>query len=125
MTYRPHMRSKVRSKAITDAVEGSPCTIRVSSLCPGHSCAPDDTTVFCHFGGVTKGMSTKVSDLDGGAGCLNCHAIVDGPDKKRREFLMEKYPAAVEARLRQSVSETLAMLVDKGIIEIKGAKILK
>lgn len=122
--YRPHMRSKVRSKTITDAASGKPCTVRVSSFYPGHRCADDGTTVFCHFGGVTKGTSTKVSDLDGGFGCVNCHAIVDGVDRKRLAYLVEKYPAAIEARMRQSVSETLAILVDEGIVVIPKGEII-
>ena len=121
MTYRPHMRSKVRSKAITDAAAGKPCTVRVSSIYPGHQCSEDGTTVFTHFGGATKGMSSKVSDLDGGFGCMNCHLIVDGLDRVRLKYIVEKYPAALENRMRQSVSETLAILIDEGIIIIPKA----
>jgi hypothetical protein len=118
------MRPKVRSKAITSAAKDKPCTVRISSFVPGYQCSGDDTTVFTHFGDVTKGTSTKVSDLDGGFGCANCHAIVDGVDRKRLEYLLEKYPAALEARLRASVSETLAILIDEGVITVKGAKII-
>ena len=122
--YRPHMRPKVRSKKITDSADGKPCTVRVSSFFPGYECSGEDTTVFSHFSGVTKGTSTKVSDLDGGFACFNCHAIVDGVDRKRLEYLMEKFPAALEARLRASVSETLAILIDEGIVVVKGGKLL-
>lgn len=124
MTYRPHMRSKVRSDRITQLAKGAPCTIRISSMVPGHRCASDETSVFCHFGGVTKGMGSKVSDLDGGFGCINCHDIVDGRDRSKMDYLLARYPAAIEARLRQSVSETLAMLVDAGVVVVQDAEIV-
>lgn len=121
--YRPHMRTKVRSRKIRDAAAGRACTIRVSSFVPGHTCSDPSTSVLCHFGGSTKGTGTKVSDLDAGFGCFNCHQIIDGPDKTRRDYLMSKYPSAVENRLRASVSETLAILLDEGILTVSDGEI--
>jgi hypothetical protein len=116
--YRPHMRSKVRSKKIRNAARDSPCTLRISSLVPGYACSAPDTNVLCHMNGTTKGMSSKVSDIDAGFACSNCHAILDNVDKERGEYLHRKFAALVENRMRQSVSETLAILLDEGIIVI-------
>lgn len=123
MMYRPHMRSKVRSKKIRREAKGRACTLRISSLFPGYTCADPSTSVLCHFGGPTKGMSSKVSDLDAGFGCSHCHAILDGVDRERGEYLHEKFPSLVENRMRQSVSETLAILLDEGIIQISDGEI--
>ncbi|GGE30310.1 hypothetical protein GCM10011360_17920 [Primorskyibacter flagellatus] len=122
--YRPHMNVKMRSEKVTDHAKGQPCTIRIASFVPGRQCSGQDTTVFTHFGGPTKGTSTKVSDFDGGFGCAVCHSIIDGPDKKAREYLFERYPAAVENRMRLSVSETLSILFRDGIITVDGAEIV-
>lgn len=124
LNYRPHMNVKMRSKSVTDHANGQPCTLRIASFIPGQQCSSPDTTVFTHFGGPTKGTSTKVSDFDGGFGCRVCHDIIDGPDKRTRDYLFEKHPAAMENRMRLSVSETLAILYRDGIITVKDGKMV-
>lgn len=112
----------VVSERLRHAVVGWPCALRVSSLYPGHTCSSDETTVFCHLPGLGKSMAAKTSDLSGAAGCFNCHAIVDGPDRHRREFILSKYPAAFAERLRLGNLETMSRLYEAGIISVKGAK---
>lgn len=118
--YNPELLPKVHSRVLLDAIAGMPCTLRISSFVPGHSCAPKDTVVPCHMPTIGKGMGTKVSDLFVAAGCFNCHNLIDGRDKRWHD-IMRDHPVAVYQRILRGFSETLAMLVDAGIIRIKGA----
>ncbi len=124
MHYSPALLPKVRSEPLMEAIADMPCTLRVSSFYPGHSCASAATVVGCHLDSVGKGMSTKSTDLAVVAGCLNCHAILDGVDTKRHAYIAEKYPTAFESRLRAALIETHAMLIQRGIIQVKGMVLL-
>ena len=123
LDYRPHMMPKVRSQAIMAAAHGSPCTLRICSFIPGHSCAPSSTVVGCHLAGPGKGVSTKVTDLGVAFGCANCHDLIDGRDA-RLQFLLEKYPAAFHERLRNGLIETLTILVDRGVLIVPDAEVI-
>lgn len=118
----PALLPKVRSKKLRDSVRHMPCTLRVSSFYPGHRCAAQDTVVGCHLPVSGKGMGTKVSDLAMAAGCFNCHAIIDGPDKKRRTYIEENYPAAFALRLLEGMHETQSRWYEMGLIQIEGDK---
>lgn len=116
----PHLLPKVRSEPLMAAMAGYPCSLRVSSFYPGHTCAPASTVVGCHLGNVGKGIATKTTDLAVAAGCANCHDIIDGRDIARRNFIEERYPAAYANRLLLGLIETHARLVADGIITVEG-----
>ena len=120
----PQLLPKVRSDLIMASAAGQHCALRVSSLYPGHKCAGRDTTVACHLPTIGKGTSTKVTDLAVAFGCAHCHAIVDGPDKKRRDFIETNYPAAYAGRLLDALVETQARLVGEAIIFVRDGEIL-
>jgi len=133
MNYRPHMLVKVRSDPLMNAIGGKvagkpieqpmPCTIRISGLIPGHRCASRETVVGCHLGELGKGMSTKVSDIQVAAGCMNCHMLVDGVDP-RWFWLLENHPVTTLKRILTATHETQAMLVELGIISVKGQTLI-
>jgi len=116
--YRPHLLPKIRSKAIMQAASGSPCTLRIASFYPGGKCSGRTNVVGCHLPVWGKGQSTKVTDLAVAFGCDVCHAILDGVDMKKHNYLMAHYEAAVMQRLLFGLTETHAILAIKGIIEI-------
>lgn len=124
--YRPALLPKVRSKRIMAAAEGKPCTLRISSFYPGYRCAGPETTVGCHpdnmgpAGG--KGISTKPTDTLVMFGCAHCHDILSGVDKKRHEFVVLNYEAAVLERMIHALRETHAMLLEEGIMVIPDAE---
>ena len=121
MTYAPHMMEKVRSDDIMAGAAGSPCTLRVSSLYPGHRCSGDDTVVNCHLPVIGKGVSTKVTDMAAAFGCFHCHQILDGVDRQRREYIETRFPTLYVMRMLNGLVETHALLIAQEIITIKGA----
>lgn len=114
----PLLLPKVRSDAIMDACGLMECALRISSLYPGHRCSGRDTVVGAHLPVIGKGVATKVTDLAVAAGCFNCHEILDGRDKKRSDYIHEKYPTAVVMRMLNGLVETQAQLVEMGIIVV-------
>lgn len=116
MIYNPAMLPKVRSRKLLDAVAVMPCALRVSSFYPGHRCSGQDTVVPCHIPTIGKGMSTKVSDLFVAAGCMHCHDIIDGRDRKRRDFINDRYPTAFAFRLLDGMAETQSRWVQMGLL---------
>lgn len=116
-----HLLPKVRSRAIMDFARGQPCTLRVSSLYPGHFCAGTETSVMCHLPVDGKGVSTKVSDTSVAIGCCNCHDILDGRDG-RQAYIIEKAPTAFMERLLRAHCETISRLVMGGIITVIGVE---
>ena len=104
-----------------DAVRHMPCCLRIASFYPGHTCAPQNTVAPAHVPTIGKGVSTKVSDLFVVAACAHCHDILDGRDR-RRDLIMEKYPAAVMQRILDGMAETQSRWVDMGIINVEGGE---
>lgn len=123
--YNPHMMTKVKSTHIMAAAKGKPCTLRIASFYPGHTCSGDETTVGCHLSIGGKGTSTKETDLAVSFGCKACHDILDGVDWGRTEYIQEKYPMAFMGRVLASLVETQALLVEDGLIVVPGAKIIQ
>ncbi len=123
--YNPTMMTKVRSSHIMAAAKGKPCTLRIASFFPGHSCSGDETTVGCHLPIGGKGVSTKETDAAVAFGCKHCHDILDGADWKRAEFITEKYPLAYGHRLLAGLVETHSMLVDDGLLVVPGARLIR
>lgn len=116
MIHNPAMLPKVRSRKLLDAVRFMPCALRVSSFYPGHRCSGQDTVVPCHIPTIGKGMSTKVSDLFVAAGCMHCHDIIDGRDRKRADFIEKNYPAAFASRLLHGMAETQSRWVHMSLL---------
>lgn len=111
----PQLLPKVRSESLRASAKLIPCTARISLFVPGHRCASQDTNVFCHGGNVGKGMSTKVSDLNGFVGCINCHDLYDRRDKRVWD-VVERYPSAFYERIMNATFETQAHWVSMGLI---------
>jgi hypothetical protein len=120
-SFNPELLPKVHSPALLKAIEGMPCTLRIASFIPGFSCAPQDTVVPCHLPTIGKGMGTKVSDLFVVAGCLHCHNLIDARDKRWHDLICD-HPVPVYQRILRALSETQTLLVEAGIIRIKGSK---
>lgn len=123
--YRPHMMLKVRSKAIMRSGKGQPCKLRIASFVPGRRCGSIETTVNNHISSGGKGTSTKDTDMATAHGCDVCHAILDGRDRDALDYIQEHYPTAMLDRVIKGLIETHADLIDRGIIIIPDAEIIK
>lgn len=121
--HRPHLLPKVRSKKLMAAMAGLPCTLRIASFIPGHTCSHQSTVVGCHLPVIGKGTSTKVTDLAVAAGCFNCHALNEGVDKRINE-IMDRYPAGLTMRYLNALIETHALLIQHGIIVVPDGEIV-
>ncbi|WP_227511890.1 nuclease domain-containing protein [Tritonibacter mobilis] len=104
--------------------EAAPCTLRIASFVPGRQCWGRDTTVITHLPVWGKGKSTKCTDMAGAFGCAACHAIIDGPDKAAREYLMKNYGSAIFERMLNGLTETHALLIQRGVIIIPDAQLI-
>lgn len=123
--YNPVLLPKVRSSAIMAAGRGMPCTLRVSSFMPMWKCADDATVVMCHLPSAGKGTSTKSSDLYVAAGCAHCHAIIDMQDINAWTYITTNYPTAYSERLLRGMQETLALLVQRGLVVVPDGEIVE
>lgn len=121
----PDMLFKVRSNQIMASAMGQHCALRVSSFYPGHKCAGRDTTVACHIQTIGKGTGTKVTDLAVAYGCSHCHAIVDGVDKKRAEYIDTNYPTAFMERLLKGMIETQSRLLGDAILFVVDGELIR
>jgi len=99
----------IRSKKITQAARGEPCTLCIAGACHGGT----ETTVFCHFPDETHGMGHKSCDLSGGFGCVTCHAIIDG-----RVGYQWGGPDEKQWYMRRSQTRTMRRLFELGVIQI-------
>ena len=122
--YNPNRLSKVRSSGIMRAAEGSPCTLRIASFIPGRKCSSVETTVACHLPVWGKGVSTKVTDMATAFGCAACHAIIDGVDQDARRYLEDKYGSAMLNRMLHGLTETHALLIQRGVIIIPDGELI-
>lgn len=123
--YNPHLLPKVRSRVLLDAIGRMPCTLRIASFVPGLSCSARDTVIPAHIASIGKSMGSKVTDFPMVvASCMCCHDLLD-TRSQHGHWLMEKYPAAMLQRVICAIAETSSILVAIGIVEIKGAEIIK
>lgn len=107
-------QNPIRSRQIREAARGQRCTVRIPGVCN----ATGETTVLAHFSYASSGMGTKPSDLGSAAFCcFGCHEIVDRRAKRPHGVLLED----IEWCKARGMAETMARLVDMGIIQIKGA----
>lgn len=114
MIRNPALLPKVRSRALLDAVQHMPCTLRLASFA-GMSCAGQDTVVPCHLATIGKGTSTKVSDLFVAAGCCACHDLLDGRNTVGLAISLQ-HPAAWGRRILDAMAETQSRWVEMGVL---------
>lgn len=103
----------IKSKHVRDAARDQPCTLRIVNVCSGRW----DTTVLAHLPDESHGMARKSDDLSACFACDACHSVIDG---------RAKWPAT-EAEfkdwyLRRAQVRTWRVLLDLGVITIKGVK---
>lgn len=104
----------VRSRYITDAAKGEPCTMNVAGICN----YDPQTTVFAHFRFLGDcGTGIKPSDLQGGFACFECHRWLDSPTPNERGDDYDLDRAWYAAR---SMARTFKRLSELSIIKIKG-----
>jgi putative nuclease YbcO-like protein len=124
MILNPHMLPKVRSDLIMASAAGEPCSLRISSFCPGHSCSGTNTTIGAHLPVFGKGFNSKVTDTAVAFACYNCHLILDGVDKARSDFITENYSTALMERLLNGLVETHLRLIMAGVIVISDGRMV-
>lgn len=124
MIENPALLPKIRSRVLLDACQHMPCTLRVSSFIPTRRCAHQTTVVPCHIPTIGKGIGTKVSDLFVAAGCIHCHDIIDGRDRKGADYIAAHYPTALMERLLRGMCETQARWVGMGLLTVEGMEVL-
>lgn len=112
----PYLLPKVRSEELMRMCreEIGVCTLRISSFIPGRKCSGSDTLCGCHLPTIGKSMRSKVTDLAVVCGCHSCHDLLDGRDRAGADYLMQNYPAAVQARMTDALVETHARLILAG-----------
>lgn len=99
--------------AIRKAAEGELCTVQIAGMCRHAS----ETTVLAHLpfeGGV---MGGKADDLSSCFACDVCHDVIDG----RRDWPGDEGEHR-DFYLRRAMVRTWRLLVEKGVISIKGVK---
>lgn len=104
---------KIRSDKVRRAARGMPCALRLPGVCNGD----DETTVLAHVRGIGLGMSTKECDLNSVFACHACHDAIDARAGKVDRV------AVLEATLR-GMAETRARLIEAGLIQSPGAKVV-
>jgi len=106
-------RQPIRSKKLRDSARDEECTLRLPGVCNGNP----QTVVLAHlrcFGG--GGMGTKPDDTAAIYCCSDCHDVLDG----RRH--MEHWPDGyIKQEAGRALCETLRRMIDKGLIDVKGA----
>jgi hypothetical protein len=123
LDYRPHLLPKLRSEALMAQMKHYPCTLRISSIIPGHRCASQDTVVGVHLPVNGKGTSTKVTDFAAVAGCLHCHNLVDHVDV-RIDWIAETYPAVLYLRYLNATMETITLLTRDEVILVPDGEMI-
>ena len=116
MFTNPALLVKVRSNDITESARGQHCALRLPGIC-NHNPA---TTVWAHLPGIGKSARSKVSDLHGAYACFNCHSAIDTHSYEKRGL---SGAIALDAMLR-GLAESQALLVQDGIIKVKGARLV-
>lgn len=102
----------IRSTRIREAARGQACTLQIVGVCNGDW----STTVLAHLPDESHGIARKSDDLSSCFACDACHSVIDG---------RAKWPPP-EAEysdwyLRRAQMRTWRVLVDLGVVAIKGA----
>jgi hypothetical protein len=96
---------------LRDMARDQQCKIRIPGFCSGRT----DTTVLCH---IKRGWcgTLKPPDLCGVHGCFECHAVYDG--RQESEYSRTE----LDAMMLRALCEQLRWYLDRGIVQIKGAR---
>lgn len=107
----PMKRScKPKASPIRQSAQGEPCQVRVPGVCNGNP----ETVVLAHLNG--GGMGMKASDHEAAYACSACHNWLDGG------FAEAGYNREVRDLWHlQAVIRTQRILIEKGLIEVRGA----
>jgi len=105
----PNRTSKPKMTPIRKSAKGQQCQVRVPGVCNNNP----DTVVLAHLNG--GGMGAKAGDHEAAYCCSDCHAWLDGG-----------YAQTTPKELRdlwhlEAVIRTQRLLIEQGLIEIKGA----
>lgn len=98
----------MKTTKIRKSAKGQDCTIRIPGFCNFNP----DTVVLCHMGGAGWGM--KSNDIHAAYGCSECHKIIDGQHTtyhNKEQLKVWFFEAMVRTQL---------LLIEQGLIEIKG-----
>lgn len=102
--------SKPKMTKIRASAKGEQCQVRVPGICN----RDPSTTVLAHLNG--SGTALKTSDHEAAYACSACHAWLDGG------FATTGYNRDIRDLWHlQAVIRTQRILIEQGLIEIKGA----
>lgn len=100
----------VKTSKIRKSAKGQPCLVRVPGICNGNS----ETTVLAHLNGA--GLGAKAGDHEGAYCCSSCHGWLDGG------YAQEGVARDTRDLWHlQGVIRTQRVLIDMGLLEVKGA----
>jgi len=95
---------------IRKSAKGQPCLVRVPGVCNGNT----ETTVLAHVNG--GGVGVKAGDHEAAYACSTCHEWLDGG------YVQHGYSRDTRDLWHlQGVIRTQRVLIEKGLIEVKGA----
>jgi hypothetical protein len=98
------------TKSIMASANHEECTVRLPEVCN----FDPSTVVFAHVNGVRFGKGIGIKTKFGAYACSECHRVIDGGDRpswmSKKDILVAHYEA---------VLETMAKLVDKGLMVFK------
>lgn len=106
--------TRIESKAIRNAANGQLCTVQVAGICR-HS---PETTVLAHLPDESHGMGRKSDDISAVFACDLCHDLLDN----RRPWPESEKPHR-EWYQRRAMVRTWRLLVEAGVVTIKGVKL--
>ena len=96
-----------------DSARGKPCTFNIVGVCSYNA----ETTVLAHLPDESHGMSRKSDDLSTAYACAECHNVIDGRAPHHFE------PGEKDWYMRRAMVRTWRILVDEGVVQIKGVKV--
>lgn len=103
----------IRSKKIRASAKGRQCTAQIYGICMQQN----ETVVFAHLPSGTHGMGYKSDDYWGGYCCSACHDAIDG----RRPYKWKS--GERESLLLRILHNSWRLMIDEGVIVIKGANV--
>lgn len=99
-----------KTSKIRQSAKGQPCLVRVPGVCNGNS----ETTVLAHLNG--GGVGDKAGDHEAAYACSACHEWLDGG------YVQDCHARDTRDLWHlQGVIRTQRVLIDIGLLEVKGA----